>query len=249
MQASPPGHPLWSSSIVTRLVGLRRSLVRPCSSYEQAKVPLLSVIDVSPGSIVGPIGPETASPVVLPASTGPIAVRGSTELILEKVKSGKPSRLRAARLVGNGSRFQDSDRTIGVRELFFFRLFSGSGKIQGDVDDEWTRVEEKDAVKEFSYWVDIGLLTFNPRKDSRNHDSEEDHKEHAKRKRITQNWDGFVGQIRKILPQLGPRFKYFRRTATTPKYYALHLAPGAIEDRLGDVEALSKTIMARPGRG
>jgi hypothetical protein len=207
---------------------------------------LLSVINVSPGSIVGPIGPETSSLVFLPTSTGPIAVRSSTELILERVKSGKPTWLRAARLVGNGSRFQDIDRTIGVRELFFFRLFSGSGKIQGDVDGEWTKVREDDAVEEFRYWVGIRLLTFNPRKDSRNHDSEEDQKVH--RTRITQTWDVFVGQIRNILPQVGTRFRYSRPTATTPKFYEIQLAPGAIEDRLGDIEALSKTVMARPGR-
>ena len=32
MHSSTPGHPLWSSSIVARLVGLRRSLVRYSSN-------------------------------------------------------------------------------------------------------------------------------------------------------------------------------------------------------------------------
>jgi hypothetical protein len=210
------------------------------------EVPLLSVIDVSPSGIVGPVGPESPSPVVPPAPTGPIAARGSAELILEKVQGGKPSRNRAARLVGNGSRFRDIDRTIGVRELFFFRLFSASGKIQGDGDDEWTRVEEEDAVKEFSYLVDIELLKFTPGETSKKHDSEVSLETCATR--ITRNWDGFAAQIREILPELGSRLKYIPRTSTTPKIYAIHLAPGAIEDRLGDIVTLAQTVSARPGR-
>ena len=61
--------------------------VKPHSSYEQAKVPhaiaLRSVIDVSPATIVGRDGLESAHPVVLHAPNGPIAARPSTELILE----------------------------------------------------------------------------------------------------------------------------------------------------------------------
>ncbi len=37
MQSSTPGYPLWSSSIVARLVGLRRSLVRNFKSARRAR--------------------------------------------------------------------------------------------------------------------------------------------------------------------------------------------------------------------
>ena len=44
MQASPPGRPLWSSSIVTRLVGLRRSLVSGLRFADVAVQALLSAL-------------------------------------------------------------------------------------------------------------------------------------------------------------------------------------------------------------
>ena len=178
-----------------------------------------SVIAVSPDIILTENG--QAHSVVLPAPTV------SVELRIDSLRDKKPSRQRVARLVGVGSRFKDIDRPIGIRQLFFLRLLSGTKQVRSEFRQGRTSVSESDAVDEFDSWVKLGLIIFNKGKIGRKREEEESHT------RLNKSWNGFKAQMGSISPTLGGLFDA-EWPDSTSKVYAIGLVPGAVEDRLCD---------------
>ena len=207
--------------------GARNKLqdARPYSACAQARAS--SVIAVSPGIILTENG--QAHPLVLRAPTV------SVELRIDALRDKRPSRQRVARLVGVGSRFKDIDRPIGIRELFFLRLLSGTKQVRSESRQGRTSVSESDAVDEFDYWVKLGLITFNKGKIGRKQEEEGLHT------RLTKSWNGFKAQMGSISRTLGVLFDA-EWLDSTSKVYSIGLVPGAVEDRLCDSAILSAEL-------
>ena len=125
-----------------------------------------------------------------------------------------------------GGLFHKVDERIGRRQLFFLLLLFQSTQSVEANGARWTVVAETEAKERFEEWVSRGYLK-NAGNDEKNFE-----------RRVTKNWERFVGQLSKVKGFRG-LFHIFRPGEQYPeKFYAIQLRDHQMKVMLPDIDDL-----------